>query len=104
MEAASTGRLSQTRWSFSGAPIAAGGQISLATTGGEIVQVNPESGRVIRTYPVGAQVRSQPVVWDGRIYASTTDGRVVCVHTSNRSFTGWYAWGANMAHTNVPEE
>lgn len=84
-------------------PAAAGGQIFLATLSGEVWQVDPQSGKIVQRYRVGAPIRAQPIIYQGRIYVGTTDGQLVCVDTGNPKFTGWYAWGANMAHTNIPE-
>ena len=35
------------------------------------------------------------------VYVGTEDGRLVCIDTGDARFTGWYTWGANMAHTNI---
>ncbi|GBD35788.1 Outer membrane protein assembly factor BamB [bacterium HR36] len=88
---------------LAGPPVAAGGQIFLATVSGEVLQVDPENGQIVKRYQVGAPIRSQPVLYDGHIYVSTADGRVVCVNTGDRKYTGWFTLGANMAHTNVAE-
>ncbi|MDW8243077.1 MAG: PQQ-binding-like beta-propeller repeat protein [Thermogemmata sp.] len=85
-------------------PVAVGGQIFLATLGGEIWQVDPQNGKVVQRYRVGAPIRSQPIISRGRIYVGTMNGQLVCVDTGDPKFTGWYAWGANMAHTNIPDK
>lgn len=84
-------------------PAAAGGYIFLATLSGEVLQINPDDGKVAKRYQVGAPIRSQPVIYNGRIYVGTMNGQVVCIDTGDPRCTGWYAWGANMAHTNIPE-
>jgi outer membrane protein assembly factor BamB len=82
-------------------PAAAGGQLFLATIDGLILQVDPAKGTTTKTYKVGSPIRSQPAIEGGRIYVGTVDGRIVCINTGDARFTGWYTWGANMAHTNI---
>ena len=84
-------------------PAAAGGQLFLTTLEGEVLQVDPDKGGVTKTYKVGAPIRSQAAIDNGRIYVGTQDGRLVCIDTGDARFTGWATWGANMAHTNLPE-
>ena len=85
-------------------PAAAGGQLFLATVEGEILQVDPDKGTTTKTYKVGSAIRSQPAIEGGRIYVGTQDGKLVCINTGDERFTGWYTWGANMAHTNSVEK
>jgi outer membrane protein assembly factor BamB len=84
-------------------PAAAGGQLFLTTLQGEILLVDPDKGKVTKTYDVRSPIRSQAAIEGGRIYVGTQDGRLVCIDTGNPRFTGWYTWGANMAHTNIVE-
>ncbi len=85
-------------------PAAAGGQLFIAMLEGEILLVDPEKGTTTKSYKVGSPIRSQPAIEGGRIYVGTQDGKVVCINTGDARFTGWYTWGANMAHTNVVEK
>jgi outer membrane protein assembly factor BamB len=85
-------------------PAAAGGQIFLATLKGEILQLEPAKGTINKRYPVGAPLRFQPTIENGRIYVGTQDGQVVCVDTGDRKLTGWSTWGGNAAHTGFREE
>jgi hypothetical protein len=64
--------------------------------------MDPERGKVIRTYRVGSPVRFQPAIEGGRIYVGTQDGKVVCLATGDRKLTGWPCWGGDAAHTGVP--
>jgi outer membrane protein assembly factor BamB len=81
---------------------AAGGHVFLATVNGEILQVDPKTGKTQATYQVGSPVRSQPAIVGGRICVGTTDGKLVCIDTGNPRLTGWSTWGGNAAHTNLP--
>ena len=64
-------------------PAAAGGQLFLATLGGEVLQVEPLSGKVIKNYQVGSAIRCQPAIENGRIFVGTQDGQLVCIDTGN---------------------
>jgi outer membrane protein assembly factor BamB len=70
---------------------------------GEVLQIDPASGRVLKTYQTGSPIRYQPVVEGGRIYVGTQDGRLVCVDTGNKKFAGWSMWGRNAARTGIQE-
>jgi outer membrane protein assembly factor BamB len=85
-------------------PAAAGGQIFLATLKGEILQLEPAKGTINKRYPVGAPLRFQPTIENGRIYVGTQDGQVVCFDTGDRKLTGWSTWGGNSAHTGIRED
>jgi outer membrane protein assembly factor BamB len=63
--------------------------------------MDSQEGKVVKTYPVGHQVRSQAAVEGGKIYVGTQDGKVVCIDTGNPKFTGWSCWGADAAHSGV---
>src|SRR5262249_2077909 len=71
------------------APLAAGNHILLATLKGDVLRLDPSSGKTTATYPVGSPVRSQPVVADGWIYVGTEDGKLIAIDTKDRSITGW---------------
>jgi outer membrane protein assembly factor BamB len=74
-------------------PASAGGDLFVATLGGEVLQLGAKSGNVKKTYNVGSPVRAQPAIVDGRIYVGTQDGKVVCIDTGDRKLTGWNTWG-----------
>ena len=82
-------------------PAAAGGSIFLSTLEGNVIQMEPEHGKIQTTWKVGAPLRSQPAIDGGRIYVGTQNGKVVCINTGDARLTGWSTWGANAAHTNV---
>jgi outer membrane protein assembly factor BamB len=84
-------------------PAAAGGQLVVATLRGEILQLDPKSGKVKARHKVGSPIRSQPAVAHGRIYIGTDDGKLVCIDTGDRKLTGWPMWGGNAAHTGVAQ-
>jgi outer membrane protein assembly factor BamB len=81
-------------------PLYAGGKIIFATLKGEILILDPDSGKELTRFETGEQIRYQPVVHEGRIYATTMTGRMLCYETGDKTLTGWPTWGANPAHTN----
>lgn len=81
-------------------PIKAGNSIVIATFGGEVELVNPETGVVTSSYKTGDHIRYQPVVSEGWIYVTTTSGKLIGFNTENIELTGWPMWGANAGHTN----
>jgi outer membrane protein assembly factor BamB len=82
-------------------PAAAGGQLFLTTLKGEVLRVDPANGKVLQTYKVGSPVRFQPAIEGGKVYVGTQDGKLVCIDTGDRKFTGWSCWGGNPAHTGL---
>jgi outer membrane protein assembly factor BamB len=90
---------------FLGAPPAsAGGMLFLVTLAGDLLQMDPADGKVVKTWKVGHPVRFQPAIEGGKIYVGTQDGKVVCIETGDPKFTGWSCWGANPAHTGFVSE
>src|SRR5262249_50893710 len=85
-------------------PAAAGGQVFLATLNGEVLQMDPATGKLTKTYKVGSQLRQQPAIVDGRIFVGTQDGKLVVIDTGDKKFTGWTTWGGNSAHSGVVPE
>ena len=84
------------------APLAAGHSVIMATLKGNVLVLDPETGKARAEYKVGAQIRAQPVVANGWIYVGTTDGRLVAINTHDAGLTGWPTWGGNAARTGIP--
>ena len=83
------------------APVGAGRHVILATLQGQIVELDPQTGKTEATWEVGGPVRAQPSVVDGWIYVGTEDGRLVAIDTGDRTLTGWAMWGGNAARTGM---
>jgi Ca-activated chloride channel homolog len=96
------GSLAKSGGALGTAPLYAGGSVLFAIVGGEVVALDPQSGQVQKTFKVGGQVRSQPVVEDGWIYVGTEDGRLVAINTGDQKMTGWPMWGGNAGRTGIP--
>jgi outer membrane protein assembly factor BamB len=84
------------------APLAAGNHVLLGTLQGQVLRLDPRTGKTTASYEVGGPVRSQPVVADGWIYAGTEDGKLVAIDTRDPSITGWPTWGGNAQRTGIP--
>jgi outer membrane protein assembly factor BamB len=80
-------------------PIVAGKHVLVATLHGQILELDPVSGKTQATFEVGGAIRAQPVVQNGWIYVGTDDGRLVAIDSGDRSLTGWAMWGGNAART-----
>lgn len=83
------------------APLIAGGEIVVATLGGEVLRMDAKTGARVATYKTGAPLRSQPVVMNGWIYLGTEDGRLIALDTKVASLTGWPTWGGDTGRTAV---
>ena len=59
--------------------------IYLAGAGGHLVSVRQIDGSVGFSYAVKAPIAFQPALARGNIYAGTSDGRIICLRTGNRS-------------------
>lgn len=73
----------------------------LATLHGQILELDPKTGKTEHTWEVGGTVRAQPSVVGGWIYVGTEDGRLVAIDTGDATLTGWAMWGGNAARTGM---
>ena len=95
------GDVAKSGGSLGTAPLAAGANVVFATLAGEVIALDPATGKVRASYDVGGKVRAQPVVSGGWIYIGTEDGRLVAIDTGDRTLTGWPMWGGNAARTGI---
>jgi outer membrane protein assembly factor BamB len=95
------GNLREEGGALGTAPLATKNAILFGTLAGDVVRLDPKSGKKVASYKVGGRVRSQPVVDDGWIYVGTDDGRVVAINTKDKSVTGWSTWGGNAQRTGI---
>jgi len=49
-------------------------------------------------YATKAPMLFQPALAEGRLFAGTSDGRVICINLADKDADGWYAWGGNAQH------
>ena len=91
----------QNEGGFGGTPpVYAGGYIVVATLSGEVLLLNEKKGDIFKKYEIKNPVRYQPVIDNGWIYVTTTNGKLYAIDTRNPKITGWNMWGGNAARTN----
>jgi outer membrane protein assembly factor BamB len=95
------GNLARAGGHLAAPPALAGGQLFVATLRGAILQIDPKTGNIVKSYRVGHPVRSQPVIHNGWIYVGTENGRLVAIDTQDRRLTGWTQWGGDAARSGV---
>lgn len=88
-------RLSDERPANVSAPLLyAGKSILLATSRGNVLRMEPETGEVLDAFVLGqGPLASQPIAVDGWLYAGTTRGALVAFDTGERELTGWEMLG-----------
>lgn len=74
----------------------AGKSILLATSGGNVLRIEPDTGKVIDAFVLrqGA-IASQPIAVDGWLYAGTKAGDLVAFDTGHPELTGWEMLGGS---------
>lgn len=55
-------------------PVLAGGRLILAGTAGRVLEINPETGEILRQWDSGGTVAIPPIVAGGTLYLLTEDG------------------------------
>jgi outer membrane protein assembly factor BamB len=74
----------------------AGKSILLATSGGNVLRIEPETGQVIDAFVLRqGPLASQPIAVDGWLYAGTKGGDVVAFDTGHPELTGWEMLGGS---------
>src|SRR5262249_28651645 len=58
-------------------PLLAGNKLVLASSTGEVVMVDPTSGKVDRTLKIGEPVFIPPIAANGAVYLLTDEGKLV---------------------------
>jgi outer membrane protein assembly factor BamB len=83
----------------------AGKSILMATTGGDVVRIDADTGSILSTFALreGA-LTSQPIAVGGWIYAGTSSGALVGFDTKDPTLTGWEMLGGGPERTGVANE
>jgi len=81
-------------------PVSAGGFIVIATYTGDILVIDAKSGELEEKYSTGQPIRYQPIVAEGWIYATSTQGTLIAINTKNKKLDGWHTWGADPQRSN----
>lgn len=70
----------------------------LCSADGHVVGLRQADGKVTFAYATKAPMAFQPALAGGRLYAGTSDGRLICLDLADKDADGWYAWGGNAQH------
>ncbi len=95
------GDLAAEGGSLAAPPVLAGKHLLVATLVGDVLEIDPRTGKIVETYEIGSPLRFPPVVDKGWIYAATQKGELVAVNTGKPELTGWNMWFRDAAHSNV---
>jgi outer membrane protein assembly factor BamB len=68
------------------------------TSDGHVLAVRQKDGATLFAYATGKPMAFQPALWNGRIFAGTSDGMILCLATGDKDADGWSAWGGNAQH------
>ncbi len=70
----------------------------LCSAAGHVVGLRQSDGQVAFAYSTKAPMAFQPALAEGRLFAGTADGRLICIDLGDKDADGWYAWGGNAQH------
>jgi outer membrane protein assembly factor BamB len=76
----------------------AGPEVVLSTHDGELFGLDVDTGYTLWSYRLGHKIVAEPVVARGWVFAATTDGRVIAMHTGDAALDGWHMFGGNPQH------
>lgn len=65
---------------------------------GHLLSVDGRDGSVRFLYATGRPIAFQPALAEGRVFAGTVDGTLLCLETGDADADGWFAWGGNAQH------
>lgn len=76
------------------------GQVNmyLCSADGHLLGLSQKNGALAFAYQTKAPMAFQPALAGGRIFAGTSDGRLICINLKDNDADGWYAWGGNPQH------
>jgi Ca-activated chloride channel family protein len=76
----------------------AGPQVVVSTRDGALFGLDIDTGYTLWAYDTGKHIVAQPIVAEGWVYATTTDGEVLALEVADKSLDGWHMWGGNPEH------
>jgi Ca-activated chloride channel family protein len=79
-------------------PSFANGKLVVGTTAGNIVAFDAEAGNELFRYEAGEEIRFQPALMGGRIFAGTARGTLISIATGDKTLDGWSMWGGGPEH------
>ncbi len=85
-------------------PAMVNGKVFVGTSKGDVYALSAETGAVLWKVNVGEPVVFQLTVAQGRVYAATSQGSLICLNTGDARDDGWYMWGATAQHNGPAAE
>jgi outer membrane protein assembly factor BamB len=84
-------------------PSYSNGKLYLGSIWGDVVCINAENGKLAWRYRLDGSrgISSQLVLDQGRAYATTANGMLLCIETSDSQAGGWHSWGGTAGHNGV---
>lgn len=79
-------------------PMVCGEYVVSVTLQGDILLLDKTAGELKKSYATKTKVRNQPIVVAGRVYVTSTDGRLTCIDTQDKTLDGWAMFMKNNAH------
>ncbi|MEO8699678.1 MAG: PQQ-binding-like beta-propeller repeat protein [Kofleriaceae bacterium] len=73
----------------------AGSTIVISSRDGKIYGLDVDTGYTLWSYDIGHRVVAEPIIAEGWIYATTTDGHVIALNVADKSLDGWHMFGGN---------
>lgn len=70
----------------------------VGTATGEVLVYDAADGRVVSRTVVGEELRFQPALAGGRIFAVSGRGTLFAIDTGDLSLDGWSMWGGGPCH------
>ncbi len=70
----------------------------LCSAAGHVVGLRQSDGQLAFAYATKAPMAFQPALAGGRLFAGTSDSRLICINLADKDADGWYAWGGNAQH------
>ncbi len=83
---------------FSGSPVVAGDTVVVATSQGQVRAIDVTQGEIVWALDIDAQLASGFILDASKLYAMTTDGRLLGIETGDLRADGWPMWGGSPTH------
>lgn len=87
-----------TNYAITTQPVYAGNNIVVASQDGNIKIYDAKFGKLINEFGVQSVIVTEPVVFDGWIYAGALDGKLVAINSKDKTISGWPMWKGTGRH------
>ncbi len=79
-------------------PLVSNEYVVSVTHNGKVLLLDKATGDLKESFATKTYVRNQPVIVDGKIYVSSTTGKMSCIDTQNKALDGWPMFLKNNSH------